>query len=77
MSERANRHRRRPSQGVFVLPDNLSDPLTDDIAPAPPAAQAPHPPQERSAGGAGVQLPPQPPQPKRAEEKPNPDRSGK
>ncbi|GFP90163.1 hypothetical protein PHJA_001160200 [Phtheirospermum japonicum] len=41
MSQRANRHQRRPSQGVFAIPDNL----TEDIAPTPPpAAQAPHPP---------------------------------
>lgn len=77
MSQRANRHQRRPSQGVFVIPDNLSDPLPEDIAPPPPAAQAPHPPLERSSGGGGVQLPPQPPA-KRAEEvPPTSDRSTK
>ncbi|KAG8376867.1 hypothetical protein BUALT_Bualt09G0108700 [Buddleja alternifolia] len=66
-----NRHQRRPSQGVFVFPDNFSAPLTEDIAPPPVAAvQAPPPVQEKSGGG--VHLPPQPPA-KPAEEMPTSD----
>ncbi|KAL1565927.1 hypothetical protein AAHA92_01601 [Salvia divinorum] len=67
MSQRANRHQRRPSQGVFVIPDNLTAPLPDEIAPPPAATQPPHPPPEKSGGGGGVHLPPHPP-PKPAEE---------
>ncbi|PIN11205.1 hypothetical protein CDL12_16206 [Handroanthus impetiginosus] len=72
MSQRANRHQRRPSQGVFVIPDNLSAPLPEDIAPPQAATQPPHPPQDRLGGG--VHLPPQPPA-KPAEEMPISDRS--
>ncbi|KAL3536374.1 hypothetical protein ACH5RR_004835 [Cinchona calisaya] len=32
MSEKTNRHQRRPSQGVFVFPDNLSDPFPKNDA---------------------------------------------
>ncbi|CAI9098184.1 OLC1v1034790C1 [Oldenlandia corymbosa var. corymbosa] len=32
MSHKGNRHQRRPSQGVFVFPDNLSDPLPKNDA---------------------------------------------
>ncbi|PIN11955.1 hypothetical protein CDL12_15420 [Handroanthus impetiginosus] len=73
MSQRTNRHQRRPSQGVFVMPDNLSDPPLEDIAPPPTVAQAPPPPQEKSGGGV---KPPQPPS-KPAEEMPTSDRSRK
>lgn len=76
MSQRANRHQRRPSQGVFVIPDNLTAPLPEEIAPPPPAAQAPPHPQPEKSSGGGVHLPPQPP-PKPAEEMPISDRSSK
>ncbi|KAG8374309.1 hypothetical protein BUALT_Bualt11G0118300 [Buddleja alternifolia] len=78
MSQRTKRHHRRPSQGVFAIPDDLSDHLPTGIAPPPPPAaraQAPPPHQERSGGG-GVHLPPQPPA-KPSEETPASDPSTK
>ncbi|KAL8504651.1 hypothetical protein ACS0TY_016000 [Phlomoides rotata] len=73
MSLRANRHQRRPSQSVFVIPENLTAPLTaEEIAPPPPVAQPPVPPPEKSSDG--VHLPPVPP-PKPAEKMPTSDRS--
>ncbi|KAL1541239.1 hypothetical protein AAHA92_25488 [Salvia divinorum] len=70
MSQRANRHQRRPSQCVFVIPDNLTAPMPDEIAPPPPAAQPPHPTPEKNGGG--VHLLPKP-----AEKMPASDRSSR
>ncbi|EOY07593.1 Uncharacterized protein TCM_021985 [Theobroma cacao] len=45
MSQRPNRHQRKPSQSVFVSFEDLSAPLsdnaTDNKLPAPPTNQAP------------------------------------
>ncbi|KAM1037853.1 hypothetical protein ACFX13_033352 [Malus domestica] len=67
MSQRANRHQRRPSQCLFLSPDCLLAPLADDAASAGNVAaaavasgQAP-PPQ--------MTTPPLPPTPKTAETK--------
>lgn len=74
MSERSKRHQRRPSQGVFVIPDDLSAPLPDSNIPTSPA-QAPAPPREKTTvGGGGVHLPPQTPPSKPVEETPSSDR---
>ncbi|KAB2630702.1 hypothetical protein D8674_008221 [Pyrus ussuriensis x Pyrus communis] len=67
MSQRTNRHQRRPSQSLFLSPDYLLAPLSDDAAaadkvaaPAAASGQAP-PPQ--------MTTPPLPPTPKAAETK--------
>ncbi|KAL6496229.1 hypothetical protein OROGR_029487 [Orobanche gracilis] len=77
MSERANRHQRRQSQGVFDIPDNLTEALQEEIAPPRPSAQAPRTPPGINGGGGGrVHFPPQPPA-KTTEEMPISDRAGK
>ncbi|TQE01721.1 hypothetical protein C1H46_012665 [Malus baccata] len=69
MSQRTNRHQRRPSQSLFLSPDYLLAPLSDDAAaaaadkvaaPAAASGQAP-PPQ--------MTTPPLPPTPNAAETK--------
>ncbi|KAL1822634.1 hypothetical protein ACET3Z_009412 [Daucus carota] len=67
MSEKAapSRHRRRPSQGIFMLPDDLSAPPPENSGGnivVPPPSQAP--PLPRHGGAA----PPQAPAVKSAEE---------
>ncbi|KAL3628606.1 hypothetical protein CASFOL_027652 [Castilleja foliolosa] len=68
MSQRNNRHQRRPSQSIFVLPENISDPLFDETAPPSGAtAQPPPPPRQKNDGGF-VHMPPQPPSKRQPEE---------
>ncbi|KAL6277864.1 hypothetical protein ACE6H2_021465 [Prunus campanulata] len=68
MSQRANRHQRRPSQSLFMSPDYLLAPLSDDAAAADKVADA-------AAAVSGHAMPPQPvtpplpPTPKAAETK--------
>ncbi|KZV26138.1 hypothetical protein F511_06305 [Dorcoceras hygrometricum] len=65
MSQRINRHHRRPSLGVFVLPENFSS--TDlpegiggeDINKVMPRPSAAHAPANKTRGG--MHRPPQPP----------------
>lgn len=77
MSQKSNRHQRKPSQGVFVFPDNLSDPLPKNDAEESKAASAAaaaggstasvaHPPSMFEKGG--VSLPPSAPAAKVLEE---------
>ncbi|ESR42297.1 hypothetical protein CICLE_v10013245mg [Citrus x clementina] len=40
MSEKSSRHQRRPSQGVFINFDDLSSPISDNVAGAPDQPQA-------------------------------------
>ncbi|KAK9189822.1 hypothetical protein WN943_018421 [Citrus x changshan-huyou] len=40
MSEKSSRHQRRPSQGVFINFDDLSSPISDNVAGAPDQLQA-------------------------------------
>lgn len=69
MSQRANRHQRRPSQSLFMSPDYLLAPLSDDAAAADKVADA------AAAAVSGHAMPPQPvtpplpPTPKAAETK--------
>ncbi|CAB4284458.1 unnamed protein product [Prunus armeniaca] len=72
MSQRANRHQRRPSQSLFVSPDYLLAPLSDDAAAADKVADAA---AAAAAAVSGQAMPPQPitpplpPTPKAAETK--------
>ncbi|CAK9161805.1 unnamed protein product, partial [Ilex paraguariensis] len=56
MSQRANRHQRRPSQSVFVFPDNLSAPFSDNDGgdKVAPPSQVQLPPKENGV----VPIPP-------------------
>ena len=56
MSQKTNRHQRKPSQGAFVFPDDLSDPLPKNDAGGSKAAPAPAPAPPGST--AGVAHPP-------------------
>lgn len=56
MSQRANRHQRRPSQSLFVSPDYLLAPLSDDAAAADKVADA----AAAAAAVSGHAMPPQP-----------------
>lgn len=62
MSQKANRHHRKPSQGVFVLPDNFLDPLpkNDDTEEnkAPPASSCVNQPPLADKTGSPLPLPP-------------------
>ncbi|KAL3531840.1 hypothetical protein ACH5RR_005361 [Cinchona calisaya] len=86
MSQKSSRHQRKPSQGVFVIPDNLTDPLpkddaeksNKDAAPGSTGSAAAQPPLMAEKGG--VPLPPSPSPPAKSSEEmstDNPPKSSK
>ncbi|KZV51785.1 hypothetical protein F511_11473 [Dorcoceras hygrometricum] len=75
MSQRNHRHQRRPSQGVFVLPENLSDPLPGDTAGW--ESKVRQPPHSDTQAQPPAHLPPPQAPPKPVEQMPFPDRASK